>query len=58
MLYISSQTQKIHTSRECSMTRKNKAFNLPTDRDAEYLAAHGYVGCKRCDAHQIIENAR
>jgi hypothetical protein len=58
MLFISSQTQKIHTSRECSMTRRNKAFNLRTETSAKELADRGCVGCKRCDAYDILNSAK
>jgi len=58
MLYISAITQKIHTTRECSVTRKNHAVNLRTETSAKELADMGYVGCKRCDAYDILNSAK
>lgn len=58
MFYISAITQKIHTTRECSVTRKNHAVNLWTETSAKELASLGYVGCKRCDAYDILRAAK
>jgi hypothetical protein len=58
MLYISSQTQKIHTTRMCSVGRRNYTVNLETSTPAKELADRGYVGCKRCGAFDIIESAK
>jgi len=58
MLYISAITQKVHTTRTCSMTRRNHCFNLETSTSAKELADRGYVGCKRCDAFQLLNSAK
>ena len=58
MLYISAITQKIHTTRECSVTRRNHAVNLETSTSAKELADMGYVGCKRCGAYDVIESSK
>lgn len=57
-LYVSSQTQKIHTTKTCSVTRRNITLNLDCGLTASELAARGYKGCKRCGAHDVIESAR
>jgi methylphosphotriester-DNA--protein-cysteine methyltransferase len=57
MLYISSQSQMIHTTPTCSMTRRNLAQNLETKTPASELAAMGYRGCKRCGADLELAQA-
>ena len=57
MLYISSQSQMIHTTPTCSMTRRNLTRNLETSTPASELAAMGYRGCKRCDADRELAQA-
>jgi methylphosphotriester-DNA--protein-cysteine methyltransferase len=57
MLYISSQTQKIHRGSNCSVTRRNFAQNLQTSTSAAELAEMGYVGCKRCGADLDLAQA-
>jgi hypothetical protein len=57
MLYISSQSQRIHRSATCSVTRRNFAQNLETSTPASELAAMGYVGCKRCGADLDLAQA-
>ena len=56
-LFISSQTQVIHTTKQCSVTRKNHTLNLDTSTPASELAAKGYRGCKRCGADLILAQA-
>jgi hypothetical protein len=57
-LFISAITQKVHTSRTCSMTSRNHAYNLDTSSSAQELAERGYTGCKRCGAAAILANAK
>jgi methylphosphotriester-DNA--protein-cysteine methyltransferase len=56
MLYISSQSQMIHTTATCSVTRRNLASNLETRTPARELAK-SYRGCKRCDADRVLAEA-
>jgi methylphosphotriester-DNA--protein-cysteine methyltransferase len=57
MLYISSQSQMIHTTAGCSVTRRNLASNLETRTPAAELARMGYRGCKRCGADLELAQA-
>jgi hypothetical protein len=57
MLYISSQSQMIHTTPRCSVTRRNLAQNLQTQTSAANLALMGYRGCKRCGADLELAQA-
>lgn len=53
-LFISALTQKVHLTRDCSVTRRNHAVNLSTSSSASELAQIGYVGCKRCGAYDVL----
>jgi hypothetical protein len=57
MLYISSQSQMIHTTKTCSVTRRNLTVNLWTETPASELADLGYRGCKRCGADRELAQA-
>ncbi len=56
--YVSALTQKVHTDKHCSVTRRNHALNLETPWDAQKLAEHGYIGCKRCGAYEALTTAQ
>lgn len=61
-LYISAMTGTYHTSRECSVTRRNHAYNLDADHAhvVEWMTKHPgspLKGCKRCGADAVIARA-
>lgn len=50
--FISSQTQVIHTTATCSVTRRNWAQNLSLD-----AVPTGHRGCKRCGGDALVAAA-
>jgi methylphosphotriester-DNA--protein-cysteine methyltransferase len=47
----------IHTTKTCSVTRRNLTVNLWTETPASELADLGYRGCKRCGADRELAQA-
>ena len=57
-LYVSAQTGTYHTSRSCSVTRRNHAYNLETDTTVlRDRMRDGFPakGCKRCAADAALQ---